>query len=200
MTNTDVTNMGLIATGGARAPQAMAQVYEQHFSGLMRNLRMVYPRLSEAEAADFVAQTFVHSFEKAKTYRGDSSLRTWLMRIATNLVIDAARRRATVPMLSVEDSAEAQFSWDNAQGDDNPDHHAQRKQMADCVRTQFELFRRRHPQPAWALWSRMCEETNLEELATLLEKTNGATRQYLSEWAQKLREILAPCRLFLSDL
>lgn len=200
MTSSDMANMRLIAAGGTKAQQAMAQVYEQNFSGLMRNLRMVYPRLSEAEAADFVAQTFVHSFEKAKTYRGDSSLRTWLMRIATNLIIDAARRRATVPMLSVEDSAEAQFSWDNAQGDDKPDHQAQRKQMADCVRTQFELFRRRHPQPAWALWSRMCEETNLEDLAALLDKTNGATRQYLSEWARKLREILAPCQLFLNDL
>lgn len=200
MTVSDVENMRLISSGGLPARQAMAQVYERHFSSLMRNLRMLYPRLSEAEAADFVAQTFVHSFEKAGTYRGGSSLRTWLMRIATNLVIDAARRRATVPMISVEDSADAQFSWDNAQSDDNPDHHVLRQQMADCVRTQFELFRKRHPQPAWALWSRMCEETNLEELSALLEKSNGATRQYLSEWARKLREILAPCRLYLNDL
>lgn len=200
MTVSDVENMRLISAGGPPARQAMAQVYERHFSSLMRNIRMLYPRLSESEAADFVAQTFVHSFEKAKTYRGDSSLRTWLMRIASNLVIDAARRRATVPILSVEDSAEAQFSWDNAHSDDDPDRQTRHKQMADCVRTQFELFRRRHPQPAWALWSRMCEEANLEDLAALMEKSNGATRQYLSEWARKLREILAPCQLFLSDL
>jgi RNA polymerase sigma-70 factor (ECF subfamily) len=147
-----------------------------------------------------VAQTFVRAFEKAETYRGDSSLLTWLMRIATNLGIDTARRQATVPMLGVEDNAEVRFSWDNACSDDRPDHHAQNKQMSDCVRTQFELFRRRHPQPAWALWSRMCEETDLDELSALLGKSNGATRQYLSEWARKLREILAPCQPFLSNL
>lgn len=190
--------MGLVAAGGPSARQPMAQVYERHFSGLMRNLRMAYPRLSEAEAADFVAQTFIRAFEKARSYRGESSLMTWLVRIATNLVIDAARRQAAVPMLRVADSAEAQFSWDNAHSQDNPDCTLLHKQMADCVRTQFELFRRRHPLPAWALWSRMCEETNLEELAALLEKSNGATRQYLSEWAGKLRKTLAPCRPYLS--
>jgi len=179
---------------GTSVQSAMAHIFNCHFDAVIRHIRMAYPKLSEADAADFVAQGFVQAFEKASTFRGESGLRTWLVRIVTNLILTSVRREKVVGMVSIEASEEAQAAWDAAPSDlGDPSALLLRNQSDDCVRHQFEAFRRRHPQPAWALWARLCDETPLDDLASLMEKSNGATRQYLSDWGRKLRVFLAPC-------
>jgi RNA polymerase sigma-70 factor (ECF subfamily) len=44
------------------------------------------------EAEDLVQETFLRAWRARDTFRGQSSLRTWLYRIATNLCIDDVRR------------------------------------------------------------------------------------------------------------
>lgn len=41
------------------------------------------------EADDLAQETFVKAYEHLKTFRGEAGLRTWLLRIATNLSINA---------------------------------------------------------------------------------------------------------------
>lgn len=45
------------------------------------------------EAQDVAQETFVRAFQALRTFRGASSFQTWLYRIASNLAIDAARRK-----------------------------------------------------------------------------------------------------------
>ncbi len=52
-----------------------------------------------AEAEDVTQEAFLRLFRKANDWRpGGPQLRTWLIRVATNLCIDRARSRRTVPM------------------------------------------------------------------------------------------------------
>ncbi len=46
-----------------------------------------------SEAEDIAQETFVKAFRNIKSFRGASSFQTWLYRIASNLTIDAVRRR-----------------------------------------------------------------------------------------------------------
>lgn len=186
--------MRAIAGGGKLAQSAMARVFNSHFDAVNRHLRMTFPRLNEENAADFVAQGFVQAFERADSFRGESGLRTWLVRIASNLVLTSLRREKVVDMVSIEVIDEALVAWNNASCEyEDPSIRIHRDESDDCVRQQFEVFRRSHPQPAWALWARLCDEASLEDLAHLLQKSKGATRQYLSDWGKKLRAFLAPC-------
>lgn len=45
------------------------------------------------EAGDVAQETFIRAYAKLASFRGDSSLNTWLYRIASNLGINALRKR-----------------------------------------------------------------------------------------------------------
>ena len=46
-----------------------------------------------SEAEDLAQETFVRAYQALARFRGDASFQTWLYRIASNLAIDASRRR-----------------------------------------------------------------------------------------------------------
>ena len=67
-----------------------------------RHYRYVYAlclgMLSHREdAEDATQEVFVNAFSRMGRFRGDSSFRTWLHRIAVNVCIDALRRRSRQP-------------------------------------------------------------------------------------------------------
>jgi len=88
--------------GDERAATALV---ERHASALARYIGS----LGERDSAEEVVQdTFVRAFSSLETFRGDSSLRTWLFTIARRLVVDrrrALRRRRDVGSLEDVDAA-----------------------------------------------------------------------------------------------
>jgi RNA polymerase sigma-70 factor (ECF subfamily) len=88
--------------GDERAATALV---ERHGTALARYIGS----LGERDSADEVVQdTFVRAFSSLDTFRGDSSLRTWLFTIARRLVVDrrrALRRRRDVGSLEDVDAA-----------------------------------------------------------------------------------------------
>src|SRR5688500_18157581 len=88
--------------GDERAATALV---ERHSTALARYVGS----LGERDAAyELVQDTFVSAFSSLDTFRGDSSLRTWLFTIARRLVVDrrrAVRRRREVGNLDDVDAA-----------------------------------------------------------------------------------------------
>ena len=67
-------------------------LYAEHRVAIYRYLRAW--GVSDDAAADLTAETFERAFRSRARHRpGEGSVRTWLLRIARNLAIDAARRR-----------------------------------------------------------------------------------------------------------
>src|SRR5689334_4663678 len=59
-----------------------------------RVFRFALASLRDRDAAEALTQDcFLHAFKAWKRFRGEASVQTWLMRIAVNLVRDAARSR-----------------------------------------------------------------------------------------------------------
>lgn len=74
---------------GAQRAQAFEQLVEQHQTALLRTC-FLYLR-DRALAEDAVQETFLKAYRSMDTFRGDSSQRTWLMRIAMNTCRDLSR-------------------------------------------------------------------------------------------------------------
>jgi RNA polymerase sigma factor (sigma-70 family) len=76
---------------------------------------------NEAAAQDAVQDVFVRALSAANTFRGDSSPRTWLCRIADNLCLDMLRRQRRHRVRPIDDSdsgVHASFASEIATGDD----------------------------------------------------------------------------------
>ena len=63
-----------------------------HFQGQLKSYmyRLTADRL---DSEDLTHDTFVRAFDKIATYKGDSSLKTWVFQIGTNLAYDLLKRR-----------------------------------------------------------------------------------------------------------
>jgi RNA polymerase sigma-70 factor (ECF subfamily) len=67
------------------------RVVEQYWP---RILRFILASVHDADTAETLTQDcFWNAYRNRKSFRGDSTLNTWLMRIAVNLVRDFARNR-----------------------------------------------------------------------------------------------------------
>src|SRR5687767_8767918 len=85
----DSTDAGLIARWKAGDERAASELVARHAGALARFASSLGER---DEIEELVQDTFVRAFASLDSFRGDSSLRTWLFTILRNLRLD--RRRA----------------------------------------------------------------------------------------------------------
>ncbi|WP_407343315.1 sigma-70 family RNA polymerase sigma factor [Pengzhenrongella phosphoraccumulans] len=78
--------------------------------GLLRYARTISRH--SAQADDLVQETLLRALERADSFRGQSSLSTWLHRILHNLAVDQARRSREDTTGEVEREVEAQWHDD----------------------------------------------------------------------------------------
>jgi RNA polymerase sigma-70 factor (ECF subfamily) len=69
------------------------ELFNQEFEGNLGQLKSYLLRItaSVADAEDIAQDTYIKAVEKINTFRGDSSLKTWLFTIASNLAKDNLR-------------------------------------------------------------------------------------------------------------
>lgn len=70
---------------------ALAELLKENYSFLYSYLLKI--TLNPDRAADFTQETMLRSVEKIRLYDGKAKFSTWLIAIATRIVIDAERRR-----------------------------------------------------------------------------------------------------------
>src|SRR5687768_2368068 len=101
----DSLDTALIQRWKAGDERAATALVERHATALPRYVGS----MGERDAAEEVVQdTFVRAFSSLESFRGDSSLRTWLFTIARRLVVHrrrALRRRREVGNLEDVDAA-----------------------------------------------------------------------------------------------
>lgn len=77
-------------------PSAVERLFAEFESTVSRYVCHTVPDINEEDLQDVVQETFIGILRSAKDYRGDSSLSTWILRIAHYKAIDALRRRKVV--------------------------------------------------------------------------------------------------------
>ena len=88
---------GPLAEREPRAPSDVGALLEPYRRELLAHCYRMTGSLQDAE--DLVQETMIRAFRRFDTFKGSSSLRTWLYAIATNVCLDAlrSRRSRTLP-------------------------------------------------------------------------------------------------------
>jgi RNA polymerase sigma-70 factor (ECF subfamily) len=89
-------DLALVKQVAAYDQNAVAQLFAEFEVIVSRYVCHTVPDITESDLQDVVQETFIGVLKSAADYRGDSTLSTWILRIAHYKAIDALRRRKVV--------------------------------------------------------------------------------------------------------
>jgi RNA polymerase sigma-70 factor (ECF subfamily) len=173
----DETDMELIGRWKGGDSRAATQLVGRHSQALAR----FAASSGEREAIEELVQdTFVRAFASLDSFRGESSLRTWLFTIERRLMLDrrrAQRRsRETVPV-SDTDSVSEYGALDSLIADEAQERV--RKSLDALSPTQREVFT-----------LRVQQGLSYKEIAEVVGSTEGATRVHYHNAMKTVKEFL----------
>jgi RNA polymerase sigma-70 factor (ECF subfamily) len=155
---------------------AWRYLYEGHAGFVFR--LAVRTTGDRAAALDVVQETFARAAAGIGRFRGESSFRSWLARIAINETTNWVRRRARRRELAIERA-------DHVATGDRPDEEAARRDMAERA---LAYARTLPPQQRDALILRTTEGLTYGEIARALRTSEGSVRVSYHHAIRKLRE------------
>ncbi len=161
-----------------------------------RVLRYLARLVGEADADDLAQSVMLKVSDGLPGFRGDSSLSTWIYRIATNAAMDKLRRKA-VPVMS---ETELDLDGDDApQGPQTPsvESSAMREEMNACIRGFIERLPENYKS---AMVLSELEGFKNDEIAAILELSLDTVKIRLHRAREKLRKDLAAgCTFYRSE-
>jgi RNA polymerase sigma-70 factor (ECF subfamily) len=150
---TDIELVASILAGDMRALETLMRLYNRT---LLRAARSILRNSAEAE--DAVQETFLRAYRALGTFRGESKLSTWLVRIAVNEAL--MRRRGAKPEALTDRETDELVS-----GEAGPESTALRRDLGKRLIEQVE----RLPEEFQAVFRlRALEELTVEETAAAL--------------------------------
>lgn len=156
----------------------------------------------QASAADYAQDAFITAFRKLDTYRG-GSFRAWLVRIATNLCLDALRREKRRPAVSVEAITGESGDLPIADDSDSPEDIAQSRELQRAIQACIEAL---NPDQRAVLVLSDVEGFNYQDIAQTVNTQVGTVKSRLSraraavrDCLQGLGELLPPAYRLLND-
>lgn len=178
----------LVRRALARDRTAVRTIVEQNNRRLYRIARSIVRNDSEAE--DVVQEAYVNAFAHLDSFRGDSSLATWLSRIAMNEALARLRReRATVDLETVtaHRTAAQIIKFPQTVTSDDPERTMAQREILQLVERATdnlpEIFR-------IVFVARVIEGMSVEETAELLGLRAKTVKTRLHRARRLLREQL----------
>ncbi len=170
------------------ATQALTKgLAHEEFDELVREhqqriFRIVIAMVRDPELASNITQDcFVHAYEKRASFRGESSVSTWLIRIAMNLVRDHARNRRQAfwkRLFQRSENESVESAAENVRDSrSTPDRQFLAKEELSAV---WSAVAELAPQQREVFVLRFSEEMSLEEIAQVLDVKLGTVKAHLS--------------------
>jgi RNA polymerase sigma-70 factor, ECF subfamily len=158
--------------GDVSAFKVLVQKYEGKVAGIVKSMLG-----DTTEAMDVGQEVFIRFYESMANFRGNSSLGTYLGRIAINLSLNELGRRKKSSRLFDSLNAASHVIEDTSAEDDN----------MQLVRREIELL---EPEFKAVVTLRMIEGYSTDETATILGVPLGTVLSRLSRAQKKLKAIL----------
>ncbi len=171
------TDLGLIAAWKAGDQRAATRIVERHAGPLARFAASVGAR---GEADEVVQDTFVRAFASLDSFRGESSLRTWLFTIARRRLLDRRRsekRRGEQVEVKDTDAITEFDALDGVVADEMRERMS--AAVARLTPTQREVFT-----------LRVGEGMSYKEIAEAAGTTEGAARVHYHNAMRAVKEFL----------
>jgi RNA polymerase sigma-70 factor (ECF subfamily) len=180
----------LVRRAAQREESAIREIIEVHNRRLYRLARSVVR--DDAEAEDVLQDGYLRAFSSLATFRGESSLGTWLTRIVLNEALSRARRRIELPYSQVKpairpEGAVLAFPFSEYQPPD-PERAMSQRQLCQLVERAIDEL----PQEfRTIIVARIVEGMSVGETADLLGLRPETVKTRLHRARHKLREALA---------
>jgi RNA polymerase sigma-70 factor (ECF subfamily) len=181
---------------------AFGEIMNRHkvriFAAAMALLR------NHADAEEITQDTFVRAHRGFSRFRGDSSVATWLHRIAVNLARNRywyffrRRRHATLSLdATLGEEGDSTFSDLLSTADPDPAQESSRNEFTDAVETCMEKLEPSHRK---ILTMRSILDQSYEEIASALGINVGTVKSRIARARERLRNKLAEeCPEFARD-
>lgn len=137
------------------------------------------------DAADVAQETYIKLLRVIRQFRGDSKFSTWLYRVTTNVAITSMRRRSRK---RTEVSMDQQ-DWEllRAPDSDDPELSAQRSSLRQKLQDAIAALPDEHRA---VVVMKDVYGLGFDEIAALLQVTEGAARVRLFRARKRLRSLL----------
>ena len=166
-----LTDADLLERSAAGDRAAFDEVVRRHSASVFRLARTLVERQVDAE--DLLQQTFLSAWQAARQFRGEASVRTWLLTIARHAAWQLRAKRGREPLDDVPvDQLGLLAGW----GQSDPECAAMRNQQRDRVAAAFSALALEDRE---VLTLRDLEECSGEETASMLELSVAAMKSRL---------------------
>lgn len=183
--DSETTDEALIAAAKKGNQTAFKQLVQRHEPRVATTVHAMLGQTAEAE--DVGQETFIRFYRALGSFRGDSSVSTYLNRIAINLSLNALKRRKRF-FARFQQADETTLANQHAT---SPEYDAGEKgQLINQAILQLK------PEFRAVIVLRLIEGYSTKETANLLDLPVGTVLSRLSRAQLKLRDILRP---YLSD-
>jgi RNA polymerase sigma-70 factor (ECF subfamily) len=173
----------------AREEAAIRLMMRRHNQTLFRTARGILR--DDAEAEDAVQEAYMKAIDAIGTFRSDSKLATWLVRIAANEALGRlrrVRRGAEVIRLESDAPADAPAAAEAADSSPGPEDEAMQTEARRIIEAKIDQL----PDAFRAVFVlRAVEELTVEETAAALGIPEATVRTRLFRARAMLRESLA---------
>lgn len=179
--------------GGAAIERALRTLDRTCFAALHRECRRV---VHDAEVArDLVQETFIKVWQRCATYGGESELLPWMRAILRNGILDRLRRAERELSMDQHDGLSAEVERRiaelSAERVPRPLDAARAREMRECFERCWLAFQRECPAHAAVIAWIAEDGLGNEEIAGLLGRSPGATREFVSQCRKRARVYLA---------
>jgi len=177
----------LAQQGDERAFEDLVRQYDQNVLRLALNLLR-----SPEDANDIYQETFLRVFKNLHAFRFDCSFSTWLYRIATNLCLDALRkrrvRREEDTVVETSDGLlDRMDTIEEARAEGNPQRHLMSQQLRQRIET---VLKELTPRERTVFELRHFEGLRLRAIGDVLGTSEEAAKNCLFRATQKMRAAL----------
>ncbi len=176
---------------GGLALETASRILDRELAVLLhRECRSVVR--DEHDANDIVQETFIRTWKRCATFRGDSELLAWIRGILRHAIVDHFRaKRSDEPIEDEEgnmsDAVTEQIARLSIASRDRPDEWLSAGQREACYRRCFAAFEKAAPLHAAVMRWITEDELSNDEIAALLQRSPGATREFISQCRKKAR-------------
>jgi RNA polymerase sigma factor (sigma-70 family) len=180
--------------GGSLVERALRSLHQEYGPALLREAWLVLRDMDSAR--DQLQETLLAAWRHCLSYRGDAEVYAWLKQVLRHGAISRLRTQRPESALTDDDGrplpeVEAALRATRAGTADEPQAQAEQGQREATFRRCFARFAAEHPQAAEVI--RWITEDDLApaDIAALLQRSPGATREFIFQCRKKARHYLA---------
>ena len=151
------------------------------------------------DAADMAQEVLVKIFKNINKFKGDSKFSTWIYRVATNTCLDELKRLKRHKAYSLDQELETEDGAVSVDVEDTaptPEQSAERKAIRSAVNSAIAKLGEEHKK---VIILRDIQGFSYEEIAKMLNCSDGTVKSRISRARAKLKKILSQDRELFSE-